>query len=422
MHEREEQSTAIDNSVITVEQVKSASSTSSMRISSMDVQRGIIMMLMAFSHCREYVGTGYYGNLAWNVPATWLSTSYLNLIQQIFISTVAAGGFFMMMGIGIIFLYQSRLKDGWSEERVCRYLLTRGALLILIQLSLLQAFEIIAERKIYFYAGVLLSLGICMMVAALCVYLIHKLKSMSSLKSYPIQFILPLALIFIITLTMQIMINHAHQSTLTPSLWEVVLLLGGSFQKGIEIDINFTPLPWLPAVLLGLIIGQILHTYRDQGFKIIGRIALLFLASWLLLRSASVVGWFNFGDYKIVPTDSSLASYFCISKYPPSPAYFLWSLGINLACIYGLYKGETFFPRLIDRLQVVKIFGQCALFFFITHWFVYYGWSLLLQEKLTSQSAVIAIWLLGLITLYPLCKAYHAFKMKHDKASLWRMF
>ena len=79
----------------------------SLRISSLDIQRGFIMLLMAFCHCREYGGIDDYSNMDWNTSSTWLGTSYLDLIQQAFMSMIAAGGFFMLMGVGIIFFYQS---------------------------------------------------------------------------------------------------------------------------------------------------------------------------------------------------------------------------------------------------------------------------------------------------------------------------
>lgn len=113
----------------------------SKRLGAMDMQRGMIMMLMAFSHSREYVSGDRYSNLGFNQSPTWHGNIWPDFIQQFFISTVAAGGFFMMMGVGMVFLFYARLKEGWSQEKICLYFLKRGALLIFIQLTLLQWFE-----------------------------------------------------------------------------------------------------------------------------------------------------------------------------------------------------------------------------------------------------------------------------------------
>lgn len=376
------------------------------------------MTLMAFAHCREYAGTEYYSNLYWHLSPAWLDSSPINFIQQMLVSTVASGGFFMMMGIGMVFLSQSRLKSGWSVTRLCRYLLLRGSLLILLQMTLLQLFEFISERKIYLYVGVLFSLGISMMFAAFCIYVIHKLKSF---KSCSLEYIIPAVLMIGISLTVQAVIHHLHDRFHAPSLWKTLFILGGQNQY---VDINFTPLPWFTAVAFGLIIGQILYQYRDKGFNFIGKLSLLLLVAWFIVRTGNLYGWFTFGSYTfLLPNETvTFASYFTLSKYPPSITYFLWSFGINLASLFILYKITLHLPRLMRVIKPVSIFGQCALFFFITHWFLYYGYSLLLNEKIISPLDMAAFWLLGLITLYPLCKAYHAFKSRQSKESIWRMF
>lgn len=396
----------------------------SSRMSAMDIQRGFIMILMAFAHCREYVGTAYYHNLDWNASPDWQGTSLLDLLQQILVSTIAAGGFFMMMGIGIIFLYQSRLKEGWSIEKVCRYLIMRGSLLIFLQFTLLQCFEILAEHRVYFYMGVLFSLGTCMIFSSLLLYAIYKLKSLPALASLALQYYLPLFFVITIPVLIQLMINHLQQSDIQPSWLQILLLLGGHYKNSIEMDINFTPIPWFPAVAMGLVLGQILHTYKNKAFKIIGIISAVFLFSWLFIRLGDITGWLHNGDYKLFAADSPFvfANLFATSKYPPSITYFLWALGINMACIVALNHLLIAAPKLLKPIQPLKIFGQSALFFFILHWLVYFGWSLLLPERYSSVWCISLIWLAGLVMLYPICKLYYAFKMQKPKESIWRMF
>lgn len=393
------------------------------RIHAIDIQRGFIMMVMALSHCREYIAAQIYANNDWDMPATWAGHSFLDFIELFFVNAVAPG-FYMMMGMGIIFFHQSRLKDGWSEKKICRYLMVRGGLLILLQLTVLQLFEFVAEQRIYFYAGVLMTLGLCMIAAALCVYITSQLKTLSRSQSLPVDYLLPLALIVVITCIAQITVNHLQQGITQPSLWKILFILCGNYQSSIELDINFTPLTWFPPVLFGLMMGQFMLAHREKIFNLMGSVALIFFSAWFLLRSANLLGWLTFGSYKTLPAGDSLSftAYLCMSKYPPSLTYFLWTLGLNLAAIYGLSKIELHARHLSRLLDPIKLFGQCALFFFVLHWFVYFGLSLILPQKLTSAWEESAIWLTGLLILYPLCKTFNAFKLRQAKESFWRMF
>jgi uncharacterized membrane protein len=395
------------------------------RINAMDIQRGVIMILMAFSHCRDYVGVERYSNLDFATSPAWLGSSLLDIFHQIFVSTLVAGGFFMMMGISIVFLYQARLKEGWSLEKTCVYLIQRGCVLVLLQFTILQLFEFIAEQKIYLYVGVLFGLGIDMILASLCIYTIYKLKSLFAIKNSSIEYILPLTLILVITLSIQVFMTGLHNSYKELNFWIIALITGGdSFHNGFRLDFNFTPIPWFPAVAFGLMIGQLLFSYKEKSFKLILGIALSCLISWLIIRAANLYGIFHFGDYKFLASGDvvSPAAFFGMSKYPPSITYFLWAFAINLLGICLWQFAEKHFTSFIKLMNPIKIIGQCALFFFVVHWFVYYGISLFVTSHVATAPSIISLWLLGLIPLYLMCKRYNAFKLQQPQTSKWRMF
>lgn len=395
------------------------------RISAMDLQRGIIMILMALSHSREFIGIEHYTNDQYNVSPSWLGSNFLDFFQQVFVEILVAGGFYMMMGIGIVYLFQARLKAEWSLEKTCSYLIQRGLVLVVIQFTILQFFEIIGLSKVYFYVGVLFGLGVDMIFASLCLYFIYKLKAYFAIKNASLEFLLPLALILIITLSIQALMTSLHDNHQQPTYWMTLLVMGGQYMNmfGYETDIDFTPIPWFPAVAFGLMIGQILFLYREKSFKYILGIGFSCLVSFFLIRTANLYGWFNFGDFKyLAPGDIvTPAAYFSVSKYPPSITYFLWAFGINLLGICLWQIAEKYTPSIIKLMNPVKIIGQCALFFFVLHWFLYYGISLLLPYKLSNSTGIVALWLLGIIPLYLMCKQYNAFKSRQPQTSKWRM-
>lgn len=395
------------------------------RISAMDIQRGLIMILMALSHSREYIGIKHYSNYHYDVSPAWFGTSKLDFFQQVFVEILVAGGFFMMMGVGMIFLLRARLKDGWSLEKTCCYLVQRGLMLLLIQFTILQLFEFIGEHKIYFYVGVLFGLGMDMIFASLCLYLIYKFKSFFSSQQDLISYLFPLALIVIITLSIQKLMDNVYLHHAQPSIWMSIFVIGGDYMQcfGYDVDFDFMPIPWFPAVAFGLIIGQILYVHKEKSFFIILSMAFACLISFFLIRTANLHAWFNWGDYKHFAVGDVItpASYFSVSKYPPSIACFLWAFGINLLGICLWQLAEKYASSVIKFMSPVKIIGQCALFFFVVHWFLYFGISLLLPARLSNSKEIVLLWLLGIIPLYFMCKQYNKFKSRQPLTSKWRM-
>lgn len=386
---------------------------SNLRINAVDLARGFIMIMMAFCHSRDYIGPEAYENLSWNSNTIWQGALGIDILYQLF-SLIAPGGFFMLMGISIVYFYHSRLKSGWSSEKTMRFLIVRGLLLIVLQFTILQAFEIVAENTLYFYMGVLFALGCGMLVAACVENLSCRIRS---------PFILPILVILAITIPQQFYINHLQNQHIEASLWQVLLLLGGDLDYGIVYSINFTPLPWIPGVMMGLVIGHLMLKYKQNNMPIIGKMALIFLGLLTFLSLLNLLMGIKIGDYRAYDTLTrpTVLSWFCISKYPPSINYYLFACGINLGLIYILSlceRSRTF----CTLLSPVKTIGQCALFFYVLHWFVYYGLSLITPTQQFSEWQVLATWLSGVLILYPLCKLYLRFKQTRPPESIWRLF
>lgn len=423
MHQFEQKSISMRDRALPYVVDKVQEKSGSLRLGAIDIQRGIIMVLMAFVHSREYVSVEGYENLKRGVSPAWRGESWVDVFSQL-VEPLAAGGFFMTMGIGVYFLWQTRTRAGWDSQRISNYLFTRGTILVILQLTVLQFFEYLSSPQFYYYIGVLLSLGICMMGAACCMRFIEHMQQKQWAKDWDMSLIIPLIIIALIVTGTQIAMNHLDQQN--PRLWQMIVLTGGNYMtsSNIRVNINFTPLAWFSATAFGLIVGNILFTHRQNSMKILQKIVFVMLVSWVFLRTGLLSGWFTFGDYKMPASGDSLSlmSYFCFTKYPPSLDYFLWVLAVNLQGIIWWNKLEQKSAENVSLLRPLQLFGQCALFFFVCHWFVYYGLSLLIGIKLTSVNGIFGGWIAGLFILYPLCKLFHAFKHKQAADSFWRMF
>jgi len=395
--------------------------TQSLRLSAIDVQRGLIMVLMAFVHSREYLGLHKYGNVKMGVSPKWLGESWFDVFYQL-VEPLAAGGFFLTMGIGIYFLWQARKSCGWQAKKITHYLFTRGALMVILQLTILHFFEYLSSPQYYFYIGVLMSLGFCMMGAACCMLFIDYLQNIRRVY-WSADVVIPLAGIAIIVFGTQWAMYHIDVAHVT--LGQMIAFVGGHYMTPahIDVEIDFTPLPWFSATLFGLVVGKILYQNHQQGIVTLQKIVIGMLIAWFILRTGLLAGWFTFGDYKLPHANETLSimSYWCFTKYPPSLGYYLWVLAINLQGIILWSRVENYSTKASNWLKPLKLFGQCALFFFLCHWFVYFGLSLLLNEKLTTPMTLLSGWLVGLIILYPLCKLFNRFKSRQEPDSFWRL-
>src|SRR5689334_16841199 len=121
---------------------------SSARIGSIDVVRGAVMVLMAIDHVRVYAG----------VPAGGPTPG---LFFTRWVTHFCAPAFVFFAGSGIL-LYAARVRDAAA---VRRYLLTRGLLLVALELTIIRfcwTFNVAYDR--FVLAGVIWMLGWCMVL------------------------------------------------------------------------------------------------------------------------------------------------------------------------------------------------------------------------------------------------------------------
>ena len=124
---------------------------------------------------------------------------------------------------------------------------------------------------------------------------------------------------------------------------------------------NFPVIPWLLPMSLGWLYG---HTYAQQRgiayeakrFAVSGFSS---LALFFIFRFAGI------GDY-LLP-DGTFQGFFGLSKYPPSPDYFLLYLGLVFLLLFLFYK----LPQTSRIGGILEDFGRVPLFFYNTHLWLY---------------------------------------------------
>src|SRR5687768_3182571 len=127
---------------------RSASGTT--RVMSLDIVRGIVMVLMAIDHVRVYAGVPAGGDTAGVFFTRW-------------VTHFAAPAFVFLAGTAA-FLHGRKLGD---MRPLRRYLVTRGLVLILLELTVIRlAWTFNLDYANYILAGVIWMLGACMILLA----------------------------------------------------------------------------------------------------------------------------------------------------------------------------------------------------------------------------------------------------------------
>lgn len=364
-----------------------------------DMMRGIIMILMALDHSLAMVGKYSFGNEAWGLPLP----EYSSIVQFLprLISHLCAPGFIFLIGVGIVLLAQNRIEKGWTNNQIRSYLIKRGALLIVLQHFLYNPPWFILTKCStfpstpfpgtggvpWFGFSVLSTLGFLLIIWAF----------LRTLKSRYIVLISILS--FIVS---QIIIVNAEPNNLYSPLLRLLFIPG---QTGSWL-VRYPLIPWLGLTGFGIVWGRNYIQNKANAYKTTFPIAITLLLMFIVIRFADSFGNFHSrGD--------SLLTFFHVTKYPPSLAYLSLTMGVNLCILWGLSLSK----RSIGILQTI---GASPLFFYITHIYLYLLMGFLFPSG-TSFWLVILFWIMGIAILLPLCKKYQEFKRGKPGESFWRM-
>lgn len=359
------------------------------RLVSLDIHRGLIIILMAIDHASAMIRKIHPFEF-WNYPVTDYFGDTLAFLTR-FVTHFCAPGFFFLMGAGIILFTQSRMKHGWSIGRVMKAIAIRGLLIIILE-------KIIWNPNLYGSLGltkfsVLFGLGGALMVSAL---LIRSNKT--------ILLIMGLSVIAVTQILPQSMVKLGIFGAPAVSLFLV------PYQSGNMINL-YPVLPWAGITWLGMVFGKELLMDRQKAFLKLFYSGLVCLALFTLLRWAG-----NFGNFH-QPSDSGLIAFFNVVKYPPSLVFTLLTIGVNAVILFLIEKFHHLFSILTPPLIV---FGKTALYFYFAHWFLFFGLGMPFYFIKTNFLWMYGAWLTGLCMLYPVCREYLLFKMQTQPDSAWR--
>ncbi|WP_348698407.1 heparan-alpha-glucosaminide N-acetyltransferase domain-containing protein [Duganella fentianensis] len=373
----------------------------SQRIATIDVLRGLVMALMLVDHVRE----SFFAHhpvadpmaLASTPPALFFTRMAAHFCAPVFV---------FLTGLSA-WLYAHPAS---GPRDASGFLLKRGLLLVLLELTLVNFAWYGQWPPATFYLQVIWVIGLAMLALAA----LHRL---------PLRWLAAGGALIVCGH------NAVSGLRLAPddagyALWTLLLQRGYLLADGaLQIKVSYPLLPWIGVILLGYAAGPLYAASmpaqrRRQLLTLAGALALLTL---VLLRGSNLYGeaqpWGQGADAL-----STLMSMLNFSKYPPSLDYLLLTLG-GAALLAAALEGHAH-----ALTRYFATLGSAPMFFYLLHLLV----LLLLQKLLVLQlgpnhgsrwglESVWQLWLLALLlllALYPLCARFATYKRRSPQAWL----
>jgi len=365
------------------------------RIESIDILRGIIMVIMALDHTRDFFHkdafTGDPLDLATTTPVLYFTRWITHFCAPIFVFLAGMSGWL-----------QHQRK---TTKELSRFLITRGLWLILLEATIITLgitadihFGLLVLQTIW-------SIGISMIFLGLAIWMPFKL-----------------------ILTTGLLIFFGHNLL---DFAEAARNGNVPLNANHSIGFFYPILPWIGVMLMGYCSGKILTSFnplqRNKSLLWTG-IGLLFL--FVVLRTINVYGDPSHWSQQRNGTYTFL-SFMNVTKYPPSLLYAAVTLGCAFIFL-GLVKKTSGWIS-----NIIIVYGRVPFFYYILHFYLLHSIAIILylQRGHTmaegikgvpnlpfkfaipgegySLGIVYLVWIAVVIALYPLCKWYNNYKRNH---------
>jgi uncharacterized membrane protein len=393
------------------ESYSAPTTTESRRIDSVDLLRGIVMILMALDHTRDFVGNA-------SVNPTNLATTTSALFLTRWITHFCAPTFSLLTGVGAFLMLRRK-----SKREVSRFLFTRGIWLIVLEVTVSRFLWQFNVDYHVTYLIVLWALGWSMIVLSALVYL-------------PISAI---ATISIATIAFHNLFDGMSPPATAAGrlVWFILHRPGPLFaREGTMWFLGYPLIPWIAIMSLGFSLGVVFTwpSERRQAFLLRGGLACV--GTFVLLRALNIYGDpFHWSAQKNAVF--TLLSFINVTKTPPSLLFVLMTVG---PALLFLRAADSSMPRL---LRPALTFGRVPFFYYIAHVlvlhlivtveaFARYGSASIVTQSpsldrfpftqppgwAASLPMVYVAWAFAVIVLYPLCRWYARYKATHRYAWL----
>tara|TARA_R110000796_G_scaffold104102_1_gene213713 strand:+ start:65977 stop:67152 length:1176 start_codon:yes stop_codon:yes gene_type:complete len=376
------------------------------RIKSIDMLRGLVMVIMALDHVRDY----FHFNAFYFDPLDLNQTNGALFFTR-FVTHFCAPIFVFLAGTSAFFVSQRRDKRSLSF-----WLIKRGIWLIVAELTIIK----LAWLFKLDYSSVLLQviwiLGLSMICLAAFINLPKKLVIFVSI---------------VVISTHNAFDSFAPTNPIISEIWTFLHVFNLIDIGNLQIFVAYPIIPWIFVMPLGYYFGALykpIVTPKDRTKRLF-QMGIVLTSSFFILRSINLYG----DPYFWSVQDSfgfTVMSFFNITKYPPSLLFLLITIG---PAIIFLAFAEKWKGAFAEKLIII---GRVPMFFYIIHIYIIHIaafiaslvtgfkasdmvidlWVTLqpgLQGYGFSLWIVYSIWIILILALYPLCSWYNKYKSEN---------
>ena len=370
------------------------------RVQAIDILRGLVIVLMALDHVREYFTDVRFRPLD-------LTQTDVALFFTRWITHYCAPLFIFLAGVSA-WLVGGRC----TRSELTRFLVTRGFWLVVLEFTVVTfAWTFNLRYDFGLMMQVIWAIGMSMIFLAL-------------LARLPLGWITAIAVAMIAGHNLLDGIGPETFGAAAP-LWAVLHV-----QQPIAIGfVSYPLIPWIGVMALGYVMGGLFELEPARRRRLLLILGSAMIVAFVVLRLANV-----YGDPHPWSVQSSatftVLSFLKVHKYPPSLLYLLMTLGPGLLLLVW------FENRRGALASVLEVFGRVPLFFYVLHivlahalagavalW-AGYGTSVLTEffpdfppEWGYGLPVVYGVWLLVLALLYPLCRWFA--EVKRRRSDWW---
>jgi uncharacterized membrane protein len=357
------------------------------RVAAVDVLRGIVMIVMALDHVRDFFSGATFDptDLERTTPAYFFTRWITHFCAPTFIFLAGASAF----------LSSSRR----TRRQLTTFLLTRGLWLVIIELTIVRvgwSFDLSSPLRLL----VIWALGVSMIALA---GLIHLPRW--AIAAVSLAMIAGHDLLDNVTSAPLVAANGASlHAALFDWIWAILHVP--------YFPVLYPLIPWIGVMAAGYTFGPLLNMPEAVRTRQLTWLGLAITAGFIVLRAINV-----YGDP--IPLESShpFLSFLNTDKYPPSLQFLMMTLGPAIAALPWL---ERLAPTAVGR--IVTVFGRVPFFYYIVHLYLIHTLAALTTVLMGPSRfdlwVVYLVWILVVALLYPACRWFAGLKARRHAAWL----
>lgn len=315
------------------------------RVEAVDVLRGLVMVVMALDHTRDYFTSVRFDplDLTQTTPALYYTRWITHLCAPAFVFLAGTGAFLST-------------QRGKTKAELSRFLWTRGLWLIVLEVTVVRfAWTFNLDYARATFMQVIWALGWAMIVLA----------GLIRLPTWAIT-----------TFGLVMVAGHNLLDGITPEVFGGHGPLSYGFWGWLWIVLHvqvppfiYPLIPWVGVMALGYVFGGIYSWDPEKRRRFLWRLSGLVIAGFIVLRYID-----RYGDPGYWHPQASgiftVMSFMNLQKYPPSLLYLMATLGPCFGMLALFERWSSPFTRF------VMVYGKVPMFYYILHLYLIHAVAL----------------------------------------------